>query len=33
MGGDGKSIGVGGALPPPHVMMSYNWDHQDVILR
>ena len=20
-------------LPPPHVMASYNWDHQDVILR
>jgi hypothetical protein len=20
-------------LPPPHVMVSYNWDHQDVILR
>eukprot|EP01045_Picozoa_sp_COSAG04_P048659 COSAG04_NODE_18785_length_432_cov_2.015015_1_plen_144_part_11 len=19
--------------PPPHIMMSYNWDHQDVVLR
>eukprot|EP01047_Picozoa_sp_COSAG01_P130934 COSAG01_NODE_60573_length_294_cov_0.656410_1_plen_54_part_01 len=22
-----------GSKPPPHVMASYNWDHQDVILR
>jgi hypothetical protein len=28
--GGGKS---GGELPPPHVMVSYNWDHQGVILR
>ena len=37
----GVGVGVGGgdgsvgkaASPPPHVMASYNWDHQDVILR
>eukprot|EP01045_Picozoa_sp_COSAG04_P025206 COSAG04_NODE_3266_length_2994_cov_1.822798_2_plen_577_part_00 len=23
----------GSAKPPPHIMMSYNWDHQDVVLR
>ena len=25
--------GSGKALRPPHIMASYNWDHQDVILR
>eukprot|EP01046_Picozoa_sp_COSAG06_P022315 COSAG06_NODE_1723_length_8586_cov_69.274420_1_plen_379_part_10 len=38
--GDGADDGSGTGLssgqqqkPPPHVMASYNWDHQDVILR
>jgi hypothetical protein len=33
---DGTSTGLSstrGKMPPPHVMVSYNWDHQDVILR
>jgi hypothetical protein len=31
---DGKGTGLSsGQNPPPHVMVSYNWDHQDVILR
>ena len=33
VGAGGLSAAVGGAPPPPHVMVSYNWDHQDVILR
>ena len=28
-----RGNGGGGHLPPPHVMASYNWDHQEVILR
>eukprot|EP01046_Picozoa_sp_COSAG06_P086055 COSAG06_NODE_32693_length_501_cov_4912.606965_1_plen_166_part_11 len=31
--GTGLSSGQQQKLPPPHVMASYNWDHQDVILR
>ena len=31
---DGSGTGrFGGQQPPPHVMASYNWDHQRVILR
>eukprot|EP01046_Picozoa_sp_COSAG06_P005739 COSAG06_NODE_259_length_18912_cov_53.912614_18_plen_1085_part_00 len=35
---DGKGTGLtsaagGGGKAPPHVMASYNWDHQEVILR
>ena len=35
---DGTGTGLGAAStpstkPPPHVMASYNWDHQDVIMR
>ena len=31
---DGSGTGlVSGQKPPPHVMASYNWDHQGVILR
>ena len=32
-GGGGCDGESDGKLPPPHVMVSYNWDHQDVILR
>jgi hypothetical protein len=32
--GTGLSSSMSGSkMPPPHVMASYNWDHQDVILR
>eukprot|EP01045_Picozoa_sp_COSAG04_P039177 COSAG04_NODE_10850_length_748_cov_1.674884_1_plen_249_part_11 len=27
------NAGADGGHRPPHIMMSYNWDHQDVILR
>eukprot|EP01046_Picozoa_sp_COSAG06_P052887 COSAG06_NODE_9000_length_2014_cov_3.650835_2_plen_609_part_01 len=31
---DGAGTGLSsGQKPPPHVMASYNWDHQEVILR
>ena len=28
---DGEDLD--GRKPPPHIMASYNWDHQEVILR
>ena len=31
--GTGLSSSKGSKTPPPHVMASYNWDHQEVILR
>jgi hypothetical protein len=31
--GTGLSSAKGSKVPPPHVMVSYNWDHQEVILR
>eukprot|EP01043_Picozoa_sp_COSAG02_P052253 COSAG02_NODE_5599_length_4198_cov_5.262503_2_plen_990_part_01 len=33
VGAGGLSAAVAGVPPLPHVMVSYNWDHQDVILR
>eukprot|EP01046_Picozoa_sp_COSAG06_P007873 COSAG06_NODE_392_length_16344_cov_4.086981_12_plen_1028_part_00 len=32
-GATDSGLSQGKKLPPPHVMASYNWDHQDVILR
>ena len=29
----GTGLDASSSKPPPHIMMSYNWDHQDVILR
>eukprot|EP01043_Picozoa_sp_COSAG02_P011435 COSAG02_NODE_421_length_22605_cov_158.841198_1_plen_830_part_10 len=31
--GEARAMVASSGLPPPHVMASYNWDHQDVILR